>query len=169
MATGTKVKVTQLTGVYHRLANDIMGDVVAANLKLFGPPEVTAADRRRVRALGKKAVFDTEITNKLDALGTGSSDEDNVSWLAPFGRFQVASVSKEGVAAHHRDFSNQMKLPFAHRGMLRGAEVFAGATVDLVADKAKLAAAKAEFRKRTRGFTYDPLIGKRQRPPSVNP
>jgi len=169
MATGTKVKVTRLTGVYHRLVNDIMGDTVAANLKLFGPPPVTPADKRRVRAQGLKAVFDTGITNDLDAVGTGSSDEDNVSWLAPFGRFNMVCVSEEGVTGHHRSLANQVKLPFAHRGMMRAAEVLAGCAVDLIADRENLAAAKAEFRKRTRGFTYDPLIGKRQTPPSVNP
>ncbi len=37
------------------------------------------------------------------------------------------------------------------------------------ADPALLKRAKAEFGKRTRGFTYDPLIARRQKPPTANP
>jgi len=169
MATGTKLKVTRLAGCYSRLANDVMSKLVGENLKLFGAPRVTPADQDLVRKLGKKPVFSRGVDAPDDKQGRGSSDEDNVSWLAALGRFTVACVSKKDVPGHHRDYAAQMKLPFAHRGMLRAAEVFAGAVCDL-ADDAKLAArARAEFKQRTRGFRYDPLVPKRQKPPSVNP
>ena len=45
----------------------------------------------------------------------------------------------------------------------------AGAAFDLCADAALLKRAKAEFSKRTRGFTYDPLVARRQKPPTANP
>jgi len=169
MATETKVRVKHLTGVYERLENDVMGDLVQANFELFGPPSATREDKASVVQLGKKPVFDHALAEGKGAQGRASSDEDNVSWLAPFGRFSVACTSREEVAIHHRDFTAQMKLPFAHRGMLRTAEIFAGAVVDLCADPDLLKRAKVEFRKRTKGFTYDPLVGKRQRPPTVAP
>ena len=100
--------------------------------------------------------------------GRGSSDEDNVSWLAPFGRFGVACCCKN-TTGHNRDYANQVKHPFAHRAVERAGEVFAATVLDLCADKKLLSKAKAEFRKGTKGFTYDPLVKKSQKPPTVAP
>jgi aminobenzoyl-glutamate utilization protein B len=146
-----------------------MTDLTQRNLRLFGPPGVTRRDRRNVRKLGKQPKFARGVEKPADSQGRGSSDEDSVSRLAPLGRFSMACVSKEGVTGHHRDYAAQVKLAFAHRGMLRAAEVLAGAAFDLFADAKRLAQAKAEFRKRTRGFRYDPLVPKRQKPPTVSP
>ena len=168
-ATQTRVKVTRLTGGYSRLQNEPIAKAIERNLKLMGPPAVTASDKRRVRRLGKKGIFDEKIDNKADKQGRGSSDEDNVSWLTPFCGLAVACVSKEGVTGHHRDYAAQVKLPFAHRGMLRAAEVLAATAFDLCTEPDLLAEAKKAFRKAARGFTYDPLIPKRQKPPTVRP
>ena len=168
-ATQTRVKVTRLTGGYSRLQNEPIAKAIERNLKRLGPPAVTASDKRRVRRLGKKGVFDEKIDNKADKQGRGSSDEDNVSWLTPFCGLAVACVSKEGVTGHHRDYAAQVKLPFAHRGLLRAAEVLAATAFDLCTKPDLLAEAKKAFRKAARGFTYDPLIPKRQKPPTVRP
>ena len=168
MATGTKVKATLLTGVYNRLPNDAMADAVTANLELFGPPKPTRKDKDAVKALGKEPRFATRISKGSGGPGRASSDEDNVSWLVPFGRFGVACAST-GLTGHHREYAAQMKLPFAHRGMIRAGEVFAGAVADLCAKPSLLRKAKAEFKRRAKGFTYDPIVRKRQKPPSVNP
>jgi len=169
LASETKVKVTRLTGNYSRLENDVLAKATAANLKLFGAPRVTRRDEDNVRKLGKKPVFGRSVKAPDEKQGRGSSDEDNVSWLAPLGRFCLACVSKEDVPGHHRDYAAQVKLPFAHRGMLRAAEVLAGIACDLASSADLCARARAEFKKRTRGFRYDPLVPRRQKPPTVNP
>ena len=56
-------------------------------------------------------------------------------------------------------------MPFAERSILQTAKVFAGAAIDLCQNKKLMQEARAEFRKRTRGFKYDPLIPKRQKVP----
>jgi len=168
MATETRVKFTRLAGCYSRLENDTMADAVLANFQLFGPPRATRKDKELVKKLGKKPEFPHKIETGRGSQGRGSSDEDNVSWLAPFGRFSVACKSK-GVTGHHRDTARQMKLPFAHKGMLRAAEIFAATAFDLCADSKLLAKAKREFKKRTKGFEYDPLVPKRQKPPTAHP
>jgi len=169
MATGTRLKVKRLTGIYSRLENDAMAEAVLDNLKLFGAPRPTKKDAALVKKLGKKPEFGRGIDTGPERQARGSSDEDNVSWLAPFGRFCVACVSAEGVPAHHRDYAAQMKLPFAHKGLLRAAEVFAGAAVDVASKKGLLKKAAAEFKRRTKGFRYDPLVPKKQKPPSIAP
>ena len=110
------------------------------------------------------AEFDLSISKGKGSQGRGSSDEDNVSWLAPMGRFNMVCYAK-GTPGHHRDLSAQTVLPFAERSILQTAKVFAGSAVDLFTQQPKLKAAQAEFRKKTRGFKYDPIIPKRQKVP----
>ena len=169
MATETKLKVTRLTGNYSRLENDVMARATDRNLRLFGAPRATRRDMDNVRKLGKEPAFSRGVEGPDDKQGRGSSDEDNVSWLAPLGRFRIACVSKEGVPGHHRDYAAQVKLPFAHRATLRAAEVLAGIACDLASDPHLPAKARDEFRERTSGFRYDPLVPKRQKPPTVDP
>jgi aminobenzoyl-glutamate utilization protein B len=169
MATGTRVTATRLAGIHERLENDAMADMLLANVQLFKPPRATKDDIRRARRAGiSKPEFDATVSTKVDAQGRGSTDEDSVSHLAPLGAFHLACLAKE-TTGHHREYAAQMTLPFAHRGMLRAAEIFAGAAIDLCTRKPLLQKAKAEFRNRRGGKKYDPLVPKRQKPPSVNP
>ena len=164
LATDTKMKWQRIAACYHRCENEAMENVVAENLKLFGGPKATPADKRRAKRLKLKGEFAGGVESKRDAQGRGSTDEDNVSWLAPLGGFGIACVAR-GTSSHHRDYDAQTTLPFAVRGMLQAAKVFAGCVLDLVTDSRKLGAAKREFRKRTRGFRYDPLLNKAQKVP----
>lgn len=165
LATETKVKMTRVTSVYSRLRNRPMAELVQKNLTLTGAPRATNADLRRVKQLGRKPEFPQRVNKQIsETAGKATSDEDSVSWLAPLGAFTIACVSK-GVRGHHRDYTAQANLPFAHRGMLRAAEVFAGTAWDLFTDTRVLRKIRAEFTKGTKGFRYDPLIPKRQRPP----
>ncbi len=168
IATETKMKWRRLTGCYSRLKNDTLADAILDNFQLLGPPKATTKDRKLAKKLGKKPEFDEEISTKPGGLGRGSSDEDNVSWLAPFGRFGVACCCK-GTVGHHRDFASQVKHPFAHRSVQRAGEIFAATVLDLCTNRKLLSKAKAEFRKGTKGFTYDPLVKKNQKPPTAAP
>ena len=163
-ATETRLKVTLLAGIYNRLPNDAMANAAMENMKLFGPPRATAADVRRASKKGKRAEFGKDVAKGFGTQGRASSDEDTVSWLTPLGRYNVACVPKN-VTGHHRDYAMQVKAPFAHRGALRAAEVLAATAFDLCADGKLLGRVRKEFTRRTKGFTFDPLVPKRQRPP----
>ncbi len=165
LATETKLRVKRLTGVYSRLRNKPLAELVGENLRLMGPVRPTAEDRARVKRLGKKPEFDVAVPREsLDEQSRASSDQENVSWLAPLGCFGVTCVSR-GVRGHNREYTAHSNLPFAHRGMLRAAEVMAGTAWDLLSDRALLRRVRAEFARGTKGFRYDPLIPKGQRPP----
>lgn len=166
LATGTEMKYERITAVYERLPNEIMCEAIRANLELFGPPKPTAADKKKAAELGY-GEFDTSIDKSSGSQGRGSSEEDNVSWFAPFGRFQMPCYSK-GTPGHHRDLSAQVALPYAQKALLQTAKVFAGSAIDLVSKQSILKKATAEYKKKTKGFTYDPLIPKRQ-PVPVDP
>ena len=158
------MKWHRITAVYPRLPNDAMCEAVRKNLELFGAPRVTKADRERVKKLGYEGKFITAIEKGSGTQGRGSTDEDNVSWLAPLGRFQMVCYT-QGTPGHHRDMAAQAVMPFAERSLLQTAKVFAGSAVDLCQDEKLMRAARAEFCKQTRGFKYDPLVPKRQKVP----
>lgn len=165
LATETRLKTTRLTGVYSRLASEPMGELVRDNLVLLGPGRPTAADRRAARRLVRRKVeFDPRVRSApVTVQETASSDQDNVSRLAPLGVATVACWPK-GIRGHHREvtlFSNQ---PFAFRGMLRAAELLAACVWDLAADRRLLVRVRREFRRSTRGFRYDPLVPAGQQP-----
>lgn len=165
MATETKMKVNRMTGLYNRLENETFGNVVLENMQLFDITKETNTDIRKVKAMGKKPVFSREISPKMGhKRRPSSSDENNVSWLCPFAMFHTACTTKEDVPVHHRDYAIQVKFPYAHRGMLRASKVFAATAYDLYTKPQLLKKIKAEFSKKTRGFTYDPLVSKRLKP-----
>ena len=166
-ATGTEMKWSRITAVYPRLPNDAMCGLVRDNLELFAVPRATAGDRERAEQLGYTDGFNGAIAEGDGSQGRGSTEEDNVSWLTPLGRFQMVCYAK-GTPGHHRDLAAQGAMPFAQRAMLQAAKVFAGSAIDLCTRPAELRQARAEFRRRTRDFTYDPLIPKRQ-PVPVDP
>ncbi len=164
LATGTKLRVARVTGIYSRLANAAMDGVLRANLELFGAPRAGAADRREASRLGAEPDFKAGPDPDQQVQERGSTDEDSVSWLAPLGRFNMACHTR-GIKGHHRETAAHNRLPFAHRGMLQAAKVLAGSALDLIADRATLARARAEFRKGTKGFRYDPLVPRGRKVP----
>ena len=164
IATETTMKTHRISAVYPRLPNEVMCNAVRKNLELFGPPRASKKDREHVEALGYQGEFDGEIKKGMGSPGRGSTDEDNVSWLTPLGRFQMVCYT-QGTPGHHRDITAQAVMPFADRAISQTAKVFAGSAIDLILDKKLLREARAEFKKGTKGFTYDPLIPKRQKVP----
>jgi len=163
-ATETDVKITTLTAIYNRLPNQYMAKAVLDNFKLFGAPSVSPSDIERAEALGNEAIFSRKIKTDIEEKqGRASSDEDTVSWLAPLGGCSVACVCRNTVV-HHREYAMQTNLPFARKGMMRAAEVLAGTAVDLFNESKLLDKVVREFKSKTKGFRFDPLIPKNQRP-----
>lgn len=161
IATRTRWKATTIAAIYSRLANDALLGLVNDNLALFGSTPVTRADRSNVRRLGLKADFADAVAGGVKSeAGRASSDEDTVSWLAPLGRFNMACQAR-GTLGHHRQLAAQMTLPFALRGMRQASMVLAGAALDLLAAPDRLRQVRAEFKRRTRGFRFDPLLPRR--------
>ncbi len=168
MATGTRVRTRRLTGLYSRLPNNKLSDMVDQNLKAFGKQKVTEEDRKLAARTVSKPEFVTHVQEPDMSRSRASSDEDNVSWLLPTMVFTV-STRCMGVTAHHRENTMHSMFPYAYRGALKAAQVFAATAVDLASSARDRRAVTVEFRKKTRGFTYDPLVPKNQRPPGVNP
>ena len=78
----------------------------------------------------------------------GSTDVGDVSWLTPTA--QISAVCwPAGVPGHSWQVVTCGKSSLAHKGMLYAGKVLAGAVIDLLNDPDTLAAAKAEYEKRS--------------------
>jgi amidohydrolase len=121
-AAGATLTVTQHEMVYEPLKrNQTLLDLFAANMREPGLVEGEAVPDR-----------------------LGSSDVGNVSQVLPTIQPMVA-IAPTGMAIHTRDFVAAAIKPLAHAGMLAAAKTMAMTTYDLLADPARVRAAKEEF------------------------
>ena len=121
-ATGAQLTVTQNDMVYEPLKrNQTLLDLFAANMRGAGLVEGEPIPDR-----------------------TGSSDVGNVSQVLPTIQPMVA-IAPTGMAIHSREFVAAAVKPLAHAGMLAAAKTMALTAYDLLADPARVRAAKEEF------------------------
>ncbi len=165
LATETRWRMLIETCITERIPNEPMAEMLEALLRRCGPPKLTPADRRAARAVPSGKDYATGIDPPRVAAGRASSDEDNVSWFAPLGCITVACVPK-GTIAHHRDYARAVRLPGAHKGMLKAAEVLALGAVELLLNAPLLRRAKAAFKANRKGKKYDLPTPKRIPPVS---
>jgi amidohydrolase len=123
-ATGCSLKITQHDSVYEPMKSSrVMLDLFAANMKTAGLTE------------------GAPIPDRL-----GSSDIGNVSQVIPAIQPMVA-IAPTGMAIHTREFADAAVKPLARAGMVAAAKTMALTTLDLLADPARVKAAKDEFAK----------------------
>ena len=121
-ATGCSLKVTQHDSVYEPMKSSrVMLDLFAANMKTAGLTE------------------GAPIPDRL-----GSSDIGNVSQVIPAIQPMVA-IAPPGMAIHTREFAEAAVKPLARAGMVAAAKTMALTTLDLLAEPARVQAAKDEF------------------------
>ena len=124
-ATGATLRVTQLDNVYEPLKrNQTLLDLFAANMATVGLAE------------------GEPIPDRL-----GSSDIGNVSQVLPAIQPMIG-IAPTGMAIHTRDFAEAAVQPLAKAGLLAAAKTMAMTTFDLLAEPAKVKAAKDEFARR---------------------
>ena len=121
-ATGVAVTVTLQEMVYEPLKrNQTLLDLFAANMREPG------------------LVEGEPIPDRL-----GSSDVGNVSQVLPTIQPMIA-IAPTGMAIHTRGFVAAAVQPLAHAGMVAAAKTMAMTTYDLLADPARVRAAREEF------------------------
>jgi amidohydrolase len=121
-ATGATLTVTKQEMVYEPLKrNQTLLDLFAANMKSAGLVEGDA------------------IPDRL-----GSSDVGNVSQVLPTIQPMIG-IAPTGMAIHTREFAQAAVAPLARAGMLAAAKTMATTAYDLLADPARIRAAKEEF------------------------
>jgi aminobenzoyl-glutamate utilization protein B len=80
-----------------------------------------------------------------------------VSWNAPTLHVSVVTAPR-GVPWHAWPVVAAGGTSIGHKGMVLAAKTLAATMVDLLDDPAALAAVRAEFAAKTKGFVYQPFI-----------
>jgi aminobenzoyl-glutamate utilization protein B len=159
LATETRSKVTFLASVRDPIANEVLGRVMQKELERVGAPQWDEHDTAFAKALQKEvSVPDAGLAADIVPFGPGhgstaSSDIGEVSAAVPLAELNVATAPL-GVAFHHWGTTACAAHPLGLKGMNVAARVLGASMVDLLADPAVVAAAKAEFVKTTRGKPY---------------
>ncbi len=93
--------------------------------------------------------FGIEVTRAADDERMGSTDMGNVSQVVPSAHPYIG-IAPEGTPGHSTAFRDAAATPEAHANAIAAAKALALLAVDLLADPALLARAKAEFDERQR-------------------
>ena len=125
-ATGTEIEVHPQDVVYEPMdSNGVLLDLFADNM----------------RALG--LTIDEPVADR-----TASSDIGNVSQIIPTIHPWIA-IAPQGMAIHTREFLDSAVSPLARAGLLAGAKAMAMTTLDLLANPALVARARAALTKKS--------------------
>jgi aminobenzoyl-glutamate utilization protein B len=175
MMTGTTVTSHIVSGDANLVGNTPLETLMHRHLERLGPPAFDAADRATAEAFQK--TFTTEdIASAFERFGlklrrgvalcdtifppesgagtlVGSTDVGTVSWVVPTVQMRGATYAI-GTPGHSWQLVAQGKLPAAHRGMEHAAKVMAATALDLIADPALIAAAKADHAARLDGTPF---------------
>lgn len=172
LATRTTHKVFLNTGVYEYLFNRPMQEAMQKNLVAVGAPQWGEAEHQFAREMQKvsdRAEKGMSTTVKplkpgVEPLSGGSTDVADVSWINPTVGLEVATAGID-LPWHSWQTSASHGVPGASKAADVAAKVIAMTAVDLFTNPELLAAAKAEFAKKTEGRPYKSPIPEGQKPP----
>ncbi len=171
MGTGTKVEWEIIHGNHPLLVNETLAKMVNAKLRRVGGVVYDAQEQafaEKVYASFKgptKALGDERKIQPYDvSLGYGSTDVGDVSIVTPTVGLRIATWPP-GTPAHSWQAVAASGHSMGHKGAQNAAKVLSMAAVELIQNKALLAAAQQEFaQRRGADFDYVPLLGDRAPP-----
>jgi aminobenzoyl-glutamate utilization protein B len=163
LASGTEMKVTLLTAVYEALPNLALTRCLQRNLEAIGAHTYTDEEKAFARSLGFEAPLAEEVLPATLADIRPSNERANVSWIAPLGEV-LAACHAPATPGHSWFAAQQYGMGIGEKGMVTAAKAMATTALEVLSQPAVLQEVRQEFEAKTRGFTYDPLIPKDQKP-----
>jgi aminobenzoyl-glutamate utilization protein B len=170
LATETKLQIVYLGGTMEIVPNDSLARVAKANLERYDDVQYDADETKfalRIQETLQDKIPLESVQKVYDVSGgvtMGSTDVGDISWTVPTTGF-TASCWIPGTPAHSWQAVAAGGTTIGRKGMVLAAKTLAATAWDLFANPELIATAKAEFRQRMNGRTYQPLIGKDLAPP----
>ncbi|MCI0641013.1 MAG: amidohydrolase [Gemmataceae bacterium] len=171
LATETKLEVIYLGGTVQLVPNDALGEVFRKHLKSlcdlkYNDEERQFAVRIQETLQDKPALENAGLVYSGSGGGVskGSTDVSDVSWVVPTGGFSTACWVP-GTPGHSWQATAAGGMSIGKKGMHLAAKVMAAGAFDLFQDSKLIDAARAEFRQRLTGRTYQSLLLPGQQPP----
>lgn len=165
-------KITINSGDWETLVNLAGEKVIFANMARLGPIAFTPEEQEFAKKIQRATATEPKGLDgslqpwrapKPDPEG-GSTDVGDVSWIVPT-LGMSATTAPEGTPWHAWPVVACGGMSIGHKALVYSAKALAMTMVDLFEDAKTLEAGKAEFREKTKGVVYKPLIP--EGPPSV--
>ena len=170
MATQTKAIVNVYCGMHDLLPNGPLAQRMQTHLDRAGLPAWSPEEQAFARAcqhamaLPEQGLATSVMPLQPEPTLGGSSDVAEASWLAPT-MGVVAPTQPLGVAMHTWPVTACAGMSIGLKGALAAATVLALTALDVMTDATLRADARADFNRRTEGFTYvSPLPADQARP-----
>lgn len=159
LMTQTKSFFVPFYGMYDLLPNGPLADRMQEHLEAVGIPEFTEEEQKFATDL-QKAV-EVKPTGMADAVSPltneptvgGSTDVGDISWIVPTMGLSVSSVP-QGIGLHTWMAAASNGTSIGKKAAVTAAEVLTLTGWDILNDPEFRKAMKADFEKRTEGFTY---------------
>jgi len=188
MMTRTTHEVEFIKGVYNKLTNRVLSELVVSNMREIGAPKYTEEEQsfakeiaktitpemkrgslRKSKRPGWEKLMDIDLDQSIpDAwnegeVSPGSTDVSDVSWKAPTMEFGTATFVL-GTPGHSWQNTAQSGMSIGHKSLLFAAKTISASVIDLLTKPELLKKAKDEFEQRLAGRVYKSPL-----PPEVKP
>ena len=178
LMTGTTFDVEFLGGIYNKLPNKILSDVVISNMREVGAPEYseeelefarkigeTVPQQQKIDMLRKVEVPNWENYVEVDLVSDildpwdegktsgGSTDVADISWNTPTMEFGTTAFVL-GAPGHSWQHVACSGTSIGHKSLVFAAKVIVGSAIDLISNVELIERAKEELKNRLKGKTY---------------
>jgi aminobenzoyl-glutamate utilization protein B len=191
LMTDTTLKIELLGGIYNKLPNKTLSEIVLSNMREIGAPEYSDEELEFARRVGETVPMEqkrdalrkrelpewekylevdlmTDILDPWDEgqAGGGSTDVADISWKTPTMEFSTAAAVL-GTPGHSWHFVATSGMSIGHKSLIFAAKTLVGAALDLITKPELLRKAKEERKERLAGRVYKCVNAELQPPLEV--
>jgi len=187
MMTGTTVKVEFVSGLYNKILNRALNDLIISNMREIGPPQyaedevkfakeisktITAETKRDWLRKSKRPDWEKLLDVELDRTvpdtwerwGAGSTDVSDVSWKTPAMEL-TTSTFVLGSPGHSWQNTAQSGMGIGHKSLIFAAKAMSACAIDLLTKPDLLKKIREEFEQKLRGRVYKSPLPPEMKPP----
>lgn len=161
IAAGVTTDYELITYTHNKIPNKVLAEVVHKNLEHYGAPAFTEEEQDFVKQMQtymgvEPTGLDTTI-QPCQGSETIVCDTSEFSWNAPYVTFWV-TLGPQGVGWHNWMVTACAGNSIGKKTMDRAAQIMTSSFIDIVTSPETLANAKAEWKERMGGRTYECLL-----------
>ncbi len=185
----TRLEVEFIKGIYNKLPNKTLSEIVTKNMREIGTPEYTdeemefaekisetipANNKRDSLWSSKRPGWEELIDVNMDRsipdnwtdglISHGSTDVAEVSWNTPTLEFNTATYPL-GLPGHSWQNVALSGMSIGHKSMQYASKIIATSALDLLTKPELLNKAKETHKEKLRGRTYKSPVSPEARPP----
>ena len=170
LMTDTTMEYRVKAAGWPQLGNKILAEDIQKNIGMVGMPHWSDEEQRFARDFQKSAgQKEVGLTTAVTPLGGrpqsyASNDSGDISWVVPAGLLSFPA-SVPGIQYHEWHAAITPTSTIAHKGMVAGAKVLAGAVLDMMTTPELLQRAHAEFEQTSKASPYFPVLPEDAKPP----